>query len=149
MTRIILSGKKYELVKDTQDNQTESEPSYQIDSSEVGISNITQATELGESLKELNQDEIEPTTRMSGIDMRARLHFLEANSILAIDSLVSFGILPLRCLSFTRQKKRLSVSISGKGREEIVKIVGGKQDQDAKKSGFGENIKQYLGGVNN
>lgn len=109
--------------------------------------NIIQPTELGESLKELNSDHIEPNTRMSGIDMRSRLHYIEANSILALDALVALGILPTRTLAFSRQKKRLSVSVSGKGREEIVQIVAGKREQDkAVSNGFMDKIKGWAGG---
>ncbi|MDX1371825.1 MAG: hypothetical protein R3321_05110 [Nitrososphaeraceae archaeon] len=38
------------------------------------ITNIQQQTELGDSLKQLNDDSIEKQSRMSGIDLRARLH---------------------------------------------------------------------------
>jgi len=94
-----------------------------------GISNVTESTELGEALKELNLDVVE-NNRMSGIDMRARLHYMEISNILALDTLVAFKLLPIDVLSFTRQKKRLSVSIKGEGRKEIVQIVGGKQDRE-------------------
>lgn len=112
-----------------------------------GTTNIVQPTELGESLKHLNDDSIEGETRMSGIDMRARLHPAEVASILALDALVSLRILPTRCLAFTRQKKRLSVSIAGKGRQEMVDIVAGKREQDAKMAGGGffDKIKTGLG----
>lgn len=112
-----------------------------------GITPILQPTELGDSLKELNKDDIEVTTRMSGIDMRARLHPIEIASILALDALVSLGVCPTKCLAFTRQKKRLSVSLAGKGREEIVNIVAGKREQDAKAgfSGMGDRVKNFMG----
>lgn len=116
-----------------------------------GVTHIQQNTELGDSLKELNQDNVEQSTRMSGIDMRARLHPLEISSILALDSLVALGVCPHKCLSFTRQKKRLSVSEDGKGRTEIVEIVAGKKEQEAK-SGFGgfvDRFKSSLGVGNN
>ena len=112
---------------------------------DTGMTSINQPTELGESLRELNLDNIEPNTRMSGIDMRARLHYLEASSVLALDALVALKVLPIDCLAFSRQKKRLSVSIAGKGREEIVEIVGGKRELDAKKSGFGDMAKGMVG----
>jgi len=111
--------------------------------------NIVQPTELGDSLKHLNDDSLDNATRMSGIDMRARLHHMEVSSVLALDALVAMRVLPSRCLAFSRQKKRLSVSISGKGREEIVQIVGGKRDQDAKAGmmgSFGDKAKQFFTG---
>jgi hypothetical protein len=98
--------------------------------------NIIQPTELGETLKELNKDELEFNTRMSGIDMRARLNSYEIMTVLALDALVGLGFLPTKCLAFTRQKKRLSVSLRGLGREDIVRIVSGKNETDAKKGGW-------------
>jgi len=98
---------------------------------------IRDSTELGDSLKELNNDDIEAGTRMSGIDMRSRLHYMEISSILAVDSLVSFKFLPVSCLAFTRQKKRLSVSLNAEGRNDIVKVVSGKRELDTKVGGGG------------
>lgn len=100
-----------------------------------GEIDVVQTTELGDSLKELNQDQIQKGTRMSGIDMRANLHYAEIASILGVDTLVAFKFLPINALQFTRQKKRLSASLAGRGRQQIVEIVGGKQAQDAAKSG--------------
>jgi len=112
-----------------------------------GIQPIVQQTELGETLQELNLDSLEKMTRMSGIDMRSRLHPAELPHILALDALVGLQVLPTKCLAFTRQKKRLSVSIKGLGRKEIVDIVGGKKDQDAKSGmgGLGDRLKGSLG----
>ena len=114
---------------------------------DTGIQPVVQPTELGETLKELNLDTLDTTIRMSGIDMRARLHHIEVSSILALDALVSLGVLPTKCLAFTRQKKRLSVSLDGKGREEIVNIVAGKREQDAKAGfgGIGDRMKNFMG----
>ncbi len=110
------------------------------------VSNIVQPTELGDTLKELNKDTIEPNTRMSGIDMRARLHPFEISSVLALDALVSLRVLPTSCLAFTRQKKRLSVSLDGKGRDDIVNIVSGKKEMDAKLAGgMGDKMKGFFG----
>lgn len=115
---------------------------------DAGIQPIQQPTELGDTLKELNKDEIEPNTRMSGIDLRSRLHTFEISSVLALDALVSLGILPTKCLAFTRQKKRLSVSLDGKGRDDVVNIVAGKREQDAKAGfmgGFADKMKGFAG----
>lgn len=116
--------------------------------SEQGTQNIMQPTEIGESLRELNDDQLDPNTRMSGIDMRTRLHPAEINSVLAMDSLVSLGVLPTRCLAFTRQKKRLAVSLSGKGRDDIVQVVAGKRELDQKMGagGFMDRMKGMFGG---
>jgi hypothetical protein len=111
------------------------------------VTNVVQPTEAGEVIKELNKDELEPTTRMSGIDMRSRLHHLEISSILAVDSLVALGCLPTRCLAFTRQKKRLAVSLDGSGREDIVRIVGGRREHEEKVGmSLAERGKAFVGG---
>ena len=114
-----------------------------------GVTPIIQPTELGETLKELNKDALEINTRMSGIDLRTRLHHAEISSVLALDALVSLGVLPTKCLAFTRQKKRLAVSIDGKGRDDIVNIVAGKREQDAKTGFMGgamDKMKNFMGG---
>lgn len=113
-----------------------------------GVASITQPTELGESLRELNSDTIDKDSRLSDIDMRSRLHHTEISSILALDSLVAFGICPLKVLVFTRIKKRLAVSQDGKGREEIVQIVGGKQEREMRSGmgGFTDRVKGFFGG---
>lgn len=114
-----------------------------------GITNITQATELGETLRELNKDEIESHTGMSMIDMKSRLHYIEVGSILAMDTLVALRVLPSRCLAFTRQKKRLAVSLDGKGRQEMVEVVGRKREQDKavanQGGGVGNAVKGFMG----
>jgi hypothetical protein len=102
-----------------------------------GKVNILETSELGDSLKQLNDDETDPQTQMSGIDLRTRLGFSEISSILAVDTLVAFKFITPRCLILTKQKKRLVVSLGGKGRKEIVDIVAGKRDQDQKKGIFG------------
>jgi hypothetical protein len=102
-----------------------------------GKMNIIESSELGDSLKELNDDKTDQTTKMSGIDLRTRLAFTEVSAILALDTLVAFKFVPERCLIFTRQKKRLAVSLAGKGRQEIVDIVAGKKEQDRKQGILG------------
>ena len=96
---------------------------------------IIQPTEIGDALRNLNNDDIDPDTRMSGIDMRSRIGSAEISPILAIDACVCLGVLPRKCLTLTRQKKRLSVSLNGLGRDDITNVVSGKQEMDAKKGG--------------
>ncbi len=113
-----------------------------------GVTNITQNSELEGSLKELNADAIDVNTRMSQIDMRSRLHPLEISSVLAVDALVAFGVLPQKCLTLSTQKKRLNVSEDGKGRREMVELVAGKTDRDVKMGSMGrmgEGIKNFFG----
>ncbi len=113
-----------------------------------GVTNINQNTELEGSLKELNADSIDPDTRMSQIDMRTRLHPVEISAVLAVDSLVALGVLPQKCLPLSTQKKRLNVSEMGKGRTEMVELVAGKREMDAKSGTFGkigEGVRNFLG----
>lgn len=105
-------------------------PSERVSMHQNGITPIVQGTEMGESLKELNDDTIQSETGMSTVDFKARLHMMELPSVLAMDTLVAFRVLPPECLAFTRQKKRLSVSLQGKGREEMVSMVHGKKEMD-------------------
>lgn len=106
-----------------------------------GTVNVIEPSPEGEMLKELNNDTRNPDNKMSGIDMRSRLHFSEISGILAVDTLVSFNFIPQRCLIFTAQKKRLAVSLGGKGRQEIVDIaVGRKQEAMKKGLSFGDRL---------
>lgn len=109
-----------------------------------GITSINQQTELEGSLKELNADGIDADTRMSQIDTRTRLRSFEITSVLAVDSLVALGVLPQKCLPLSTQKKRLNVSEGGKGRQEMVELVSGKQDRDMKMGTMGR-IKEGIG----
>ena len=93
-----------------------------------GTSQIVESTELGESLRELNRDDFDNNSRMSGIDMRANLNSMEIAPLWAIDVLVSLGMFPKSVSSITRLKKRLSVSIGALGRENIVRIVSGNRE---------------------
>jgi len=145
---VILDGQKIQLLKDDLNKDGKISEVEILSRDDYSKTLIQEPTELGESLKELNFDGIEKDTRMSGIDMRARLHYIEVPAILAIDTLVSFSFLPISCLAFTRQKKRLSVSINGQGRQEIVELVAGKKEHEERKGmmGVGERLKNALGG---
>jgi hypothetical protein len=94
--------------------------------------NINLPVELAETIKELNDDTVEYGTRMSKIDLKARLSMVETSAILAYDTLVELKFIPKDTLFLTRQRKRLSVSEEGKGRTEIVQIVQGKNEHDEK-----------------
>lgn len=134
---IKINNKPYEIVHPKTGDATENKRSVQVidaKNRDRGMNDLIQPTELGESLEHLNKDEVEPD-KMTSIDMRGRLHHAEISSILALDSLVSIGVCPSALLSFTRRKKRLSVSVDGKGRTEVVHITTGKQENDRKKLG--------------
>jgi len=109
---------------------------------------VNQPTELGEAMKDLDNDDLDGTTRMSNIDTRSRLSILEINSLWAIDSLVAMKFLPSSCLPISRQRKRLTVSLTGLGRKERVQMTIGQRDQAAKEGqgGIGDKIKGFFGG---
>lgn len=108
---------------------------------------IVEESSIGAALKELNSDELDPKTRMSSIDMKARLSYLEISGLLQIDMLVTMGFLPVDVGHFTRQKKRLSVSLKGLGRQEIIDIVRGDIEKDKPKSFMGFNFGDKQGGM--
>ena len=134
--------------KSTDEAKTEEKKSLEIMQS-IAQHDIVQPTELGEVVREFNSDVIEDHTRMSTIDMKTRLHWIEVNSVLAMDTLVAFRVCTSRCLSFTRQKKRLNVSIDGMGRRENVELVVGKRERDVSMTqpnmSFGDKFKSALG----
>lgn len=107
---------------------------------------IIQPTEVGEAMQQLNSDEINPITRMTDMDMRSRLTGYEIPYIMRLDSLVAMGFLPHNCLSITRQKKRLSVSLMGLGRTELVEMMAGKKQHEVETSGgsFVDKIKNFI-----
>lgn len=117
-----------------------------------GVREIQQNTELGDVMNTLTKDELEPHTDMSSVDFISRLHFLEVPSLTVIDTLVGLRVYPRRTLKLTRQKKRLSVSVAGKGREEMRDVAIGKREQDSKSGISGmsiaDRIKGFLPGGN-
>jgi hypothetical protein len=139
---------KFKLVFDGLDPEVPTDPgssfnNYDLQDNRTEIE-AKESTELGESLQHLNDDTTDPLSRMSGIDMRSNLHPIEISGILAWDFLTQVRVLPITALSLTRGKKRISVSKLGQGRKDIVDIVGGKREQDAKTSGglsMGERIR--------
>lgn len=107
---------------------------------------VQHPSELGETLKALNDDSLDPSTGMSAIDMKSRINLFERNGVVALDTLVALKVCPRSCLSFTRQIKRLNVSLGGKGRSEFVEVVGGQRKHEENKGGFGEWLKGKLPG---
>ena len=92
--------------------------------------NIQEKTELGEVMQNLDSDTLDRETRMSSIDFNTRLGATEISSIMIIDELTRLGILPQN-LGISRQKKRLAVSLDGKGRAEKVQIVQGQREHSS------------------
>lgn len=106
---------------------------------------IVQPSDMGESLKYLNEDLLDRDDLTSGIDLRSNLSIFEIPAIFVIDSLVRMRFLPISFLSVTRQKKRLNVSVKGVGREQIVNIFRGDREHEEKKGAGG--IQQMGGGI--
>ncbi|MCK5027913.1 MAG: hypothetical protein KAS07_05835 [Candidatus Pacebacteria bacterium] len=145
MSRIIINGVLCQLDKPDLDGDGKSGGVEKVtQNSNNFIQPISQPTELGETLGELNKDMIEQDTRMTGIDLRANLHPVEVEGMTVLDSLVGLKFLPASVLPFTRQKKRLSVSVKGSGRQDIVNIAVGKREHDKETTGE-KSIKWGLG----
>lgn len=99
---------------------------------------IKDSSEMKEVLDNLDKDELDENTKMSSVDFNTRLTGVEINAILIIDELQRLKIFP-DDTGITRQKKRLAISLMGKGREEKVKILSA--DREFKTgSGFGEKL---------
>jgi len=95
-------------------------------------------SELGEVMDNLDNDTVDTLTAMSSIDFNTRLNRSEINASLVFDELIRLKILP-QTIGLTRQKKRLSVSLDGLGREEKVRIIAGKRE-DESGSSFGNKL---------
>ena len=103
---------------------------------------IMQPTELAETIKEMNSDSIDPDSRMSSIDTKARVNPMQMSAVIALDSLVAMKFLPVSALFITRQMKRLSVSLNGLGRKEMIEAIRGVKDAESK-----EGFMSKLGGA--
>jgi len=109
---------------------------------------VTIPAEMAETMKELNSDKLDPTTRMSSIDLKSVLSPFEIAPLLAVDTLVSMGVMPRSCLVLSRQKKRLNVSQNGVGRDQMVKVTQGMREHEAKTAAAGgamDKTKNFAG----
>jgi len=95
-------------------------------------------SEMGEVLENLDSDSLDTDTKMSTVDFNTRLSDPEISACLVIDELTRLHIFPDET-GITRQKKRLSVSLQGQGRQEKVAILSADRDFKANKS-IGEKI---------
>lgn len=103
---------------------------------------LQETTELAQVMKNLDEDRIDPGTRMSSIDFNARLTGDQIKHSMIFDELVRLDIFPADS-GLTRQMKRLSVSLAGQGRDEKVRIVQGERSQRTGGS-FGERVMNLL-----
>ena len=89
---------------------------------------VMQQSELKEVIAELNEDKLSKEG-MSPIDLKTSLSPIEKTAYHAFDALITMKFLPKTSSSISRIGKRLNVSIGGKGRDQIVDIVGRKNEQ--------------------
>jgi len=133
MSNYLLDGKLFKLIDFDIDNQYTN-----VSVQDESVSEIKEVTELSETLKEMNSDVVDSDTRMSSIDVKARLSLDESSGVLAYDTLVALKFLPKIALFLTRQRKRLSVSEEGKGRLEAVSIAQSQRQHKESKSFMGK-----------
>lgn len=108
------------------------------------VERVSEPSDVAETIKELNVDTLD-SNKFSSIDLKTRLHPIEISSIIAVDSLIALRFLPSNSSIITRSKKRLAVSLGGKGREEIVSISQGMKEQESGKSMMGR-LSGFFGG---
>lgn len=109
----------------------------------AGKENIfTDKTELAQVMDNLDTDEVNADTFMSNIDFNTRLDHVEIQSIMIVDELIRLGIFPSE-IGLTRQKKRLAVSLDGKGRSEKVEIVASERNRRGS-GGFIDGVKNLF-----
>lgn len=99
----------------------------------IPIANLTPPSDIQGSMEELNRDIVEDGRQVSSIDQRARLEYIESVNLGICDFLVAIGFFPSKVGELFRQKKRLSVSIQGKGRDELVEISKGAKEHNLQK----------------
>ena len=107
------------------------------------IENIQEVGDMSQTIKELNDDTI--VDKFTNIDMKTNLKDVEINGILVVDSLRAMGFLPFDISNLTRSKKRISVSKGGKGREDIVRIAQGMQEESTGTSFFSKMGNMFRG----
>ena len=101
---------------------------------DTGIVPYSHKTELSEAMKRLDDDSVDHETGMTEFDKNANLNYLEKTMILVVDTLIGYHFLPLPTLRFTRQNKRLSVSVDALGRRQKVDMVVGQRDHETKRA---------------
>jgi len=113
--RFTIDGKETDV--SSQPNKKYFDPS---DSQEI---DIHKATEIGDSMREINSDKLSKTGKMSDIDFKSRLNFVALPSIVALDSLHYMQCYPATINNITKTYKRNVVSLNGMGRKELVDIA--------------------------
>lgn len=85
---------------------------------------IEEKSEIQGAAEVLFEDQFDARTKLSSIDLRTRLSDSQIPNIAICDEFSKLGVIP-DANSFTRNIKRLNVSIDGKGRQELVQIASG------------------------
>ena len=96
--------------------------------------------EIAHAFDNLDGDVLDDSTRMSTIDFNARLDRQEIDACLVMDELLRLNILP-KGISLARQKKRLSVSLDGRGRREKVELFASNNESKNGMSGLSKLFK--------
>jgi len=140
---IVLNGVRTELVSADLDKDGKTGGTEKIKQTfDKSILPVKESTELGDAIKEQNKDII--SDRLSSMDFGSRIDKLEMPPMIALDSLIGMGVIPVECGKLNRVKMRKSVSIQGQGRREFVDLVTGKKEQDMK-VGFGQKLSNFVG----
>lgn len=104
---------------------------------------INDKSELAQVFDSLDSDDFTKNKNISNIDFNSRLSQTEIHGCLQMDELQRMGLLPAN-LSLSRQKKRLAVSLDGKGRQEKVQIVVGEREN---RNGANAGIMSKFAGI--
>lgn len=116
------------------------------DETGAGIARPQYPSELKDTLREINEDELDPQTGMSSVDFKARIHPLQLSSLNCVDILSRANFLGRIGTDATRQIKRNSVSMNGLGRAEAIDAIGRRRDEEAKKQmGMMDQFKGFFG----
>lgn len=111
---------------------------------ENDISAITEKSEMGETLEIAFDDSINTDFKMSSIDLKSNINYIQFSGCTQLDVLTAIGFLPKKADLLSRQAKRNSVGVSARGRNDIVDISVGQRQQ---KTGMGmiDKMKGFFG----
>jgi len=113
---------------------------------EGDVTYMQQPTEVGDAMKSLDSDIVDPSTKHSSIDQNTVFSNIEKMSHLVVDSLVTHSFLPLHNRDMSRLSKRLSVSVNGIGRRQKVEVATGIMNKNKENGSLIDKAKQFFGG---
>lgn len=91
---------------------------------DFAVQTVEQKSEIQGAAEVLFEDKEDASTKLSSVDMRTRLNDSQIPCIAVADELSKLGVIPA-ANSFTRNVKRLNISLNGEGRKELVSIGSG------------------------